>query len=57
MHSATWTDTNHRDSDMGGANAALPVSVGVSGVLKTIASLTPEKSGLFFNYKGERVPW
>lgn len=42
---------------MGGANAALPVSVGVSGVLKTIASLTPEKSGLFFNYKGERVPW
>ncbi|KAI0765301.1 NAD-P-binding protein [Fomes fomentarius] len=44
-------------TDMGGANATLPVSIGVSGVLKTIASLTPEKSGLFFNYKGEQVPW
>ena len=42
---------------MGGPDAALPVSVGVSGVLKTIASITPDKSGLFFNYRGELVPW
>ena len=43
--------------DMGGQDAALHVSVGVAGVLKTISSLTPQDSGLFFNFKGERVPW
>ncbi|KAI0703331.1 NAD-P-binding protein [Earliella scabrosa] len=44
-------------TDMGGANAMHPVSVGVEGVLKVVASLTPEKSGQFFNFQGERVPW
>ena len=43
--------------DMGGANAMHPVSVGVEGVLKVVASLTPEKSGQFINFQGERVPW
>ena len=42
---------------MGGANAALPVSVGVAGVLKVINSLTPKDSGSFRNFKGEVVPW
>ena len=42
---------------MGGPNATHPVSVGVEGILKVVASLTPEKSGQFFNFKGERVPW
>ncbi|TFK87310.1 NAD(P)-binding protein [Polyporus arcularius HHB13444] len=44
-------------TDMGGQNAALPVSVGVAGILKTVLSLKPEDSGQFFNFKGERVPW
>ena len=44
-------------SDMGGPNAMHPVSVGVEGIFKVVASLTPEKSGQFFNFKGERVPW
>ena len=43
--------------DMGGPNAAHPVSVGVEGILKVVASLTPEKSGQFVNFKGEHVPW
>ena len=43
--------------DMGGPTASIPVSVGVGGVLKVIASLTPKDSGSFFNAKGERVQW
>lgn len=44
-------------SDMGGQNAAYPVSVGVEGVLKTVLALTPEDNGKFFNFQGEIVPW
>ncbi|KAI0716564.1 NAD-P-binding protein [Earliella scabrosa] len=33
------------------------VSVGVAGILKTVASLTTENTGQFWNLKGERVPW
>ena len=44
-------------ADMGGPPPSLPVSVGVGGVLKVVSSLTPTDSGLFFNHKGERVPW
>ena len=36
---------------------ALPVSVGVGGVLKVVASLTPKDSGVFLNFKGESLPW
>ena len=44
-------------TDLGGQNAPIPVSVGVSGILKVVDSLTPADSGKFFDYKGEIVPW
>ncbi|KAI0703330.1 C-factor [Earliella scabrosa] len=44
-------------TDMGGPEAAHPVSVGVEGILKVVASLTPEQSGKFFNFEGDIVPW
>ena len=42
---------------MGGSGAELPVSVGVSGILKVVESLDLMDTGKFFNYKGEIVPW
>lgn len=42
---------------MGGKEAPLPVSTGVSGILKTVGSLTPSDSGKFYNFKGDNVPW
>lgn len=42
---------------MGGSNAPLPVSVGVTGILKTVSGLSPSDSGKFYNFKGEIVPW
>ncbi|KAI0737529.1 NAD-P-binding protein [Daedaleopsis nitida] len=44
-------------TDMGGPGATHPVSVGAGGMLNVIQSLTPEKTGKFFNFKGEEVPW
>ncbi|TFK87311.1 NAD-P-binding protein [Polyporus arcularius HHB13444] len=44
-------------TDLGGPDAILPVSVGVGGVLKTILALKPEDSGTFFNFQGQGVPW
>lgn len=43
--------------DLGGPGAKLPVSVGVSGVLKVVRPLTPEDSGAFLDFRGERVQW
>lgn len=43
--------------DLGGPDAKLPVSVGVSGVLRVVRSLTAEDSGAFFDFRGERVQW
>ena len=42
---------------MGGPDAKLEVSEGVEGVLKVVASVTPEHSGQFLSYKGEQLPW
>lgn len=42
---------------MGGESAPLPVSVGVSGIIKTVSGLTSGDSGKFYNFKGEIVPW
>lgn len=42
---------------MGGPEAKLEVSEGVEGVLKVVASVTPENTGQFLNYKGEQLPW
>ena len=44
-------------SDLGGTNAPLPGSEGVSGFLRVVHALTPADTGKFFNYKGEEVPW
>ena len=32
-------------------------SVGVAGLLHVIQSLSADKSGRFFNFKGEELPW
>ncbi|KAM5538390.1 hypothetical protein V8D89_007992 [Ganoderma adspersum] len=47
----------HLQTDMGGPDAATPVSVGVSGLIKLAGSLTPQDSGAFLNLQGERIPW
>ena len=44
-------------ADMGGPRATTPVSVGVGGVLKVVRGLTPQDSGAFFNFQGNRVQW
>ncbi|RPD54202.1 NAD(P)-binding protein [Lentinus tigrinus ALCF2SS1-7] len=44
-------------TDLGGKNADHPVSVGVTGILKTVGALKPEDSGKFLNTKGEQYPW
>ncbi|KAI8978298.1 NAD-P-binding protein [Trametes punicea] len=44
-------------TDMGGQEAPNDVAVGVAGVVKTVLGLTPEDSGTFYNWKGERLPW
>lgn len=43
--------------DMGGEAAMLPVSVGVSGVLKVVYGLTPANSGEYINHQGQQVAW
>ncbi|RPD54201.1 NAD-P-binding protein [Lentinus tigrinus ALCF2SS1-7] len=47
-----WVQT-----DMGGENAMYPVSVSVSGVVKTVLALQPSDSGKFLNFEGEIIPW
>ena len=47
-----WVQT-----DMGGANASLKPAESIAGLRKTIAGLTPETSGQFFNYDGTVLPW
>jgi len=47
-----WVQT-----DMGGPNAWLKVEFSVENIISTVTSLTPEKSGKFFSYKGEEQPW
>ena len=53
------SDTHQCDiSDLGRRDEAEhEVSVGVAGILKTVASLTNANSGQFWNFMGERVPW
>ncbi|KAM5543514.1 hypothetical protein V8D89_002765 [Ganoderma adspersum] len=47
----------HLQTELGGSNAPIPVSVGVEGVLKVVAGLTPKDTGKFINFKGEPVLW
>jgi NAD(P)-dependent dehydrogenase (short-subunit alcohol dehydrogenase family) len=47
-----WVQT-----DMGGAGAAIDPATSVSGMRKTIAGLTRDRSGSFLNYDGLELPW
>ncbi|RME84651.1 MAG: SDR family oxidoreductase [Caldilineae bacterium] len=44
-------------TDMGGAKAPLTPEESVAGILSLADRLSPEDSGLFFTWKGERHPW
>lgn len=47
-----WVQT-----DMGGRNAPLSVEVSASGIRNVIATTGANKSGTFWNYRGERMDW
>ena len=42
---------------MGGPDAKVEVSEGVEGVLKVVASVTPENTGQFLDYTGKQLLW
>ena len=44
-------------TDMGGSSAPLSVEESARGLLEVIDGLTPEKTGEFFDYSGETIPW
>lgn len=47
-----WVQTR-----MGGANAPVTPAESIAGMKRVIDGLTPNDSGEFFDYQGERVPW
>ena len=44
-------------TDMGGPNAPLPVEKAVVDICKFINDVSPEHSGLFFDFEGKSLPW
>lgn len=44
-------------TDMGGAGAEVEIADSVAGMRAVIATLTPEKSGSFLDYRGNALPW
>lgn len=44
-------------TDMGGSGADISPKESVTGLRKVMADLTPERSGRFWNYNGEELPW
>ena len=44
-------------TDMGGERAPVPASVSVQGLIGLIQQQTAERSGRFFEYTGEELPW
>ena len=44
-------------TDMGGERAPVPTSVSVEGLIGLISQQTAERSGRFFEYTGEELPW
>lgn len=44
-------------TDMGGERAPVPASVSVKGLIGLINQQTTERSGRFFEYTGEELPW
>ena len=47
-----WVQTR-----MGGAGADITVEVSVTGMLQVIAGLDMAKTGKFYNYQGDEIPW
>ncbi len=44
-------------TDMGGSGATLSVERSVEGLLAVVEGLSPEDSGRFLSWDGEKVPW
>ena len=44
-------------TDMGGPNGLIDTTTSVSGLIEVIDQLDHEKSGGFFNYDGNEIPW
>jgi len=44
-------------TDMGGERAPVPASVSVQGLIGLIQEQTADRSGRFFEYTGEELPW
>ena len=44
-------------TDMGGMNAAISTEESAKGIINSIEKLTPNQSGTFFDYKGDKIPW
>lgn len=44
-------------TDMGGKSAPLAVKDSAAGIIQVIAGLDSPKSGGFFNYDGDSIPW
>ncbi len=44
-------------TDMGGAGAEVEVGDSVAGLRRVIAGLTPGKTGVFVDYRGNALPW
>jgi len=44
-------------TDMGGAEATLTIPESISGMLSVIDGLSAGKTGKFFNYDGQEIPW
>ncbi len=44
-------------TDMGGDEAPIEKSTSVKGLIKVIDELTPEKTGKFFDFEGDELPW
>jgi len=44
-------------TDMGGKSAPLAVGDSAAGIIKVIAGLDESRSGGFFNYNGDVIPW
>ena len=47
-----WVQT-----DMGGANAPVPVQESVTGIRSVVDDLAPEDSGKYWTFEGEKLPW
>ena len=44
-------------TDMGGERAPVPASISVQGLIGLIREQTADRSGRFFEYTGEELPW